>query len=211
MDAERPACAPWVPGVLDSGQPEERTLEEAEFHRGRAGFSEEEAFTRAFRASEIERLVAELCRAAAVVAPVESRRAESGPGGHLALVDTDIDEFERWFAPAMATLNLMGIETLLPGEGPLPAADLDADGARIHLCHEAVAGHTAGIPDQLDALSGLVRDFQRSGVFVNGLRVVSGGSTAAPQWSLEARHPGIVAAFGEFLMSKYISEAWRLG
>jgi hypothetical protein len=189
MGSERRGYAPWVPGRRDIAQVDERTLAEAEFERGCAGLSDDEAFARAYRASEVERLIAELGRAAAVAGGAEATG--------------------EWSAAVIACLNLMGIETLLPGEEPVAAAVLEPGAARIHLRCDAADG---GAPDQLDALSGLICDFQRTSGFVNGLLLVQTHADGGPtEWSIEARHPGIAAAFGDFVMDKYVVEAWRLG
>lgn len=200
MDSgRRPHSTSWMPSSRDTGQVDEYTLDEAAFIRVCEGLSEDEACTRATRATEIERVIAELWFAAAVVARTEAARAA---------IDDSVDD---WAVATIATLNLMGIETILPGEGPVEAADVDSERARIHLKEPTGGGWIAGTLDQLDALSGLIRDFQRSTIFVNGLRLDSsevGGGVV--QWSLVAVHPGLIAGFGEFLMRKYINEGWSL-
>jgi hypothetical protein len=196
-------CAPWTPGSQDMAQVDEYSREEAAFKRVSAGLSEEEVCMRALRATECEKVLAELWRTAAVVARSEIAHQ---PG------DTIVDEgLDDWAASTIATLNLMGMETILPGEGPRGASDVTAERARVHLRQPMGDGWSPGVVDQLDALGGLIRDFHNSTVFVNGLRLVSseleGGRV---QWSLAAAHPGIIAGFGKFLMRKYINEGWRL-
>lgn len=195
-------CARWTPRLQDMAQVDEYSREEAAFKRVSAGLSEEEVCMRALRATECEKVLAELWRVASVVARSEAAQPAD------TIVDESIDD---WAASTIATLNLMGMETVLPGEGPRVASDLTADRARVHLRQPPGDGWFPGTVDQLDALSGLIRDFHNSTVFVNGLRLVpaevEGGRV---QWSLTAAHPGIIAGFGKFLMRKYINEGWRL-
>jgi hypothetical protein len=199
VDPDRARCAPWVPGVLDIGQAHERTLDDAEYAAVSAGISEEEAGLRAFRALEVERVMAELGLAGAVDA-----LPESVPGAVL------VETIEDWSAPAVAALNLMGIGTELPGDDEHGVADVDAERARIHLHPGSVDDPEVSPTEQLDALSGLIREFQRSTIYVNGLRLAPSGTAPDGHWALEAPHPGIIAGFGEFLVDKYVTQAWRL-
>lgn len=177
------AKRPWSPAPDDTGRAGEYSLDEAAYAQAAVGRSDEEVTSRTFRSIEVERVIAELWHAAAVVSrPVDI----------------------RWFAATVATLNLMGIETVLPGESALPAAAATSDRAWVNL-----SPHVGG--DQLDALIGLVSEFHHSTVFVNGLTIEKTPDAAGvPAWSLTGRHPGIITAFGEFLAEKYVEEGWRL-
>lgn len=193
MSAGWRAAGRWSPSAGDLAQPEERTLVEAAYVHVSAGRTEDEVVQRTFRGIEVERVVAELWHAAA---------ADLRTGFEVEGVDID------WFAPTVATLNLMGIATVLPGESAQPAADLDEHHARVHL--PPLTGDADG-NDQLDALDGLVQDFRRSTIFVNGIGLVlSTTPDGVQQWSLTAAHPGIITAFGDFLFAKYVDEGWRL-
>lgn len=189
-----PRWAVWAPRDRDRGQAEERARTRVLADRLVAGLDAEERCLRAFRATEVERVVAEFRRAALAVL------ADAGPEP-----DADLRRLvlENRYVEPIAVLNLMGIPTLLPGEGAFDvAAELGA-GVRIHLPPD---GPTAGGSDALDAVGGLIGDFHRATIFRNGLQVAptDGGHAVV------AAHPAILVAFGEFLVGKFVVEGWSL-
>ncbi|GAA5164031.1 hypothetical protein GCM10023321_51880 [Pseudonocardia eucalypti] len=195
----------WTPGRPDTGQVDECTRERAVLKIYTARLSEEERCHRAFRAVELERVATETRRAASTVIhdAIEGSAAEAPAALYRLVANTRL-------AVTIAALNLMGIETLLPGEPPFHAPRELIDATRIYLREPPGDGHGSGGSDGLDALSGLIGDFHRSTVFINGLRIEPRRLPAVVPLTLRAAHPAIMVAFGEFLAHKYVIEGWSL-
>jgi hypothetical protein len=196
---------PWTPGRHDTGQVDESTREHAVFKLFASGPDDEEKCRRAFRATELERAAAETRRATAALAKEEWSAAAGVPfdAVHRKIVSSRL-------ATTMAVLNLMGIQTLLPGEPPFDATRDLPDGTRIYLREPASHDESPDIADGLDALSGLLGDFKRSTIFLSGIRIQSRRVGNVESLALVAVHRTIMAAFGEFLGRKYIMEGWSL-
>jgi hypothetical protein len=196
---------PWTPGRHDTGQVDESTREHAVFKLFVSGPDEQEKCRRAFRATELERVAAEMRRATASLAREEWSPALGVPfdAVHRRIVSSRL-------ATTMAAMNLMGIQTLLPGEPPFDATRDLPDGTRIYLRGPASHDESPDIADGLDALSGLLGDFRRSTIFLNGIRIQSKRIGTVESLALVAVHRTIMAAFGEFLGRKYIMEGWSL-
>jgi hypothetical protein len=199
---------PWTPGRGDSGQVDEYSRERALFAvlGSPGGRSEEERCQRALRAMELERVATEVRRAAAALVRDE-----------LALIAGEAFAVTRHkvlgseLAMAIAALNLMGIDTLLPGEDPFDGPLEMIRATRVYLRQpDSDREQPLTIEDRLDAASGLICDFQRSTIFCNGLRIEPVAPVPAEPLYLLAAHGGIMAAFGEFLARKYIVEGWNL-
>jgi hypothetical protein len=188
--------AMWTPRPRDIGQADEVTWARMLYVQLTENLPEDERCLRSFRATEVERVVAELRRAALAVTADE-------PDERLAsmIVRT------RYVEP-IAALNLMGIETMLPGEPPFDVATVLPTGTHLHL---RTAASPASAVDVLDAVSGLIGDFHRLTVFLNGLRIEQTRHDHDVQSTVVALHPGLMIAFGEFLTRKYVVEGWRLG
>lgn len=197
-DAPYPDWESWTPGPHDTGQADECTRERAAYRLFAADLSDEELCARALRAMECQRVSAELHRAAMALAtgdtPADGRQA-------------DAEVFDPRLTGAITGLNLMGIETLLPGEFGAEEQPSTAGVACIYLGGEPAAAH-----ERVDALSGLIREFHRSDIIISGLRIREPDATGHPkEWALVAVHPAVIESFGEFLIRKYVVEAWRLG
>lgn len=193
---------PWTPGPDDAGQAEECSREQAVLKLfGNGWLSGEERCSRALRAMELERVATETRRAAAAIASDYSVRGAPLPSGVIRerVQDSRV-------AVTLAALNLMGIPTMLPGEGPYDLLDL-LEASRIYLHDPTDEEKTWRLCDSLDALSGLIGDFRRSTIFINGLRIEPVVPTSGPLM-LVAAHPAIMVAFGEFLAQKYVMEGW---
>lgn len=192
----------WTPGHSDAGQADECRREKAAYNRFTAGLSEDEICVRALREMEWQRVSAEVNRAAiALVA------GEVTPDGRP--VDTaDENAVDRRFTDAITGLNLMGIETLLPGEASSDRSLTEVSDACIHLRKPT----TVTWAEQVDALGGLINEFHRSDIMINGLCIVESESNGSGrQLALVAAHPAVLTGFGEFLSRKYIAEGWYLG
>jgi hypothetical protein len=201
---------PWTPGWHDTGRADESTREHAVFGLftpGHAsGHDYEEKCRRAVRATELERVAAETRRAAVALAVDEwlPLDRESFEAIHRKMLSSRL-------TMTIAALNLMGIQTLLPGERPFDAAvDLPA-GTCIYL-REPVPNDddSPDIADGLDALSGLIGDFKRSTILISGIRIQPRQVSGVEFLALVAAHRTIMALFGEFLARKYILEGWSL-
>lgn len=195
----------WTPGRLDTGQADECSHERAVLKIYTAGLSEEERCHRAFRAVELERVATETRRAASTLIndALADAAAEAPAALYRLFADTRL-------AVPIAALNLMGIRTLLPGEPPFDAPRELIDATQVYLCEPGVDRHGLGGSDSLDALSGLIGDFHRSTVFLNGLRIEPHNLAASTPLALRAAHPAIMVAFGEFLANKFVIEGWSL-
>lgn len=197
-DVPYPDWESWTPSPNDTGQAEECTREKAAYRLFAADLSEEELCARALRAVECQRVSAELHRAAMAVAAGDLS-ADASP--------TISDVLDGRLTSAITGLNLMGIETLLPGE-----TDADQPLGRTGDACIYLGGAPEDASEHVDALSGLIREFHRSDIIINGLRIREPDANGHPkEWALVAVHPAVMAAFGEFLIRKYVVEAWRLG
>jgi hypothetical protein len=195
----------WTPGRHDTGQADECSHERAVFQLFAPELSEEERCRRALRAVERERVATEIQRAAAAVvqdhwdgAAWETPEAVPRPVANGRLATT------------IAALNLMGVRTRLPGEYPPGRWPDMLEGSRIYLGEPADADDCPSISDAMDALGGLIGDFRRSTIFLNGLRIEPESLASPDPLTLVAAHPAILIAFGEFLAQKYIVEGWNL-
>lgn len=169
-----------------------------------AELSEEERCRRGLRSVELERVVTEIRRAAAAVVQDhwDGTPHEAPEAVHRLLANSRV-------ATTIAALNLMGVRTRLPGEYP-PGRWRDmVEGARIYLA-EPEGEDAPSVSDTVDALSGLIGDFRRSTIFLNGLRIEPESLPSPDPLTLVAAHPAIMIAFGEFLAQKYIVEGWNL-
>jgi len=195
----------WTPGLRDAGQADESTRERAEFHLFASGLDPDEKCRRAFRATEVDRVAAETRRAAVALAEDEW----SPMSGHA--FDAIYQKIlNSRLTTTMAALNLMGIQTLLPGEAPFEVTtDLPA-GTRIYLREPSGCADSADITDGLHALSGLIGDFQRTTIYLSGLRIRPEPLGDANALALVALHRTIMGSFGDFLARKYIVEGWSL-
>ncbi|HEX4248180.1 MAG TPA: hypothetical protein VH008_09950 [Pseudonocardia sp.] len=204
---------PWTPGRRDTGQVDEVTREHAVFKLFVAGLDEQERCRRAIRATELERVAAETHRATAALAVDEWSPTADVP---FAVVHRKI--INSRLATTMAALNLMGIQTLLPGEPPFDATRDLPDGTRIYLreptwhhdSHTTPAEDSPDLADGLDALSGLLGDFKRSTIFLSGIRIQPKRVGNVEALALVAVHRTIMSAFGDFLGRKYVMEGWSL-
>jgi hypothetical protein len=201
---------PWTPGRHDTGLADESTREHAVFGLFTPGHASggdyEEKCRRAIRATELERVAAETRRAAVALAADEwsPTDRESFDPIHRKMLSSRL-------TTTIAALNLMGIQTVLPGEQPFDAAvDLPA-GTCIYLREPLSHDDDApDIVDGLDALSGLIGDFKRSTILISGIRIQPRRVAGAEFLALVAAHRAIMAVFGEFLARKYIMEGWSL-
>jgi hypothetical protein len=165
--------------------------------------SEDENCARALRAMELDRVATETRRAATslVSDQLTARQAAAAEAIRGRVSRSPL-------AVTIAALNLMGIQTLLPGEAPFGLVEM-VMATRIYLRESADWDTSWPLSDSLDALSGLIGDFRRATIFVNGLRIQPIVPSAEPL-VLVAAHHTILAEFGEFLGHKYITEGWRL-
>jgi hypothetical protein len=190
----------WTPQPHDTAQVDEVTRARMVYHYLSAGLAEDERCLRAFRATEVERVIAELRRASSAViseeplAPAHRERLER------AIASTRYVEI-------VSVLNLMGIETMLPGEPHFDVGTVLPEGTHVHL--QTAPNGTSAV-DVLDALSGLIGDFRRLTIFINGLRIEQTITDHDVHSAVVAAHPAIMVAFGEFLIRKYVIEGWRL-
>ena len=194
---------PWTPGPTDAGQVEECSRERAVFELFADTLPEDEKCARALRAMEVDRVATETRRAAASLVSDQLRVRQ--PAAVEAIRGRILRSRS---AVAIAALNLMGIQTLLPGEAPFGVADMVV-ATQIYLREFADWDTSWPLSDSLDALGGLIGDFQRATIFVNGLRIQPIVPSSDPL-VLVAAHSAILAAFGEFLGHKYITEGWSL-
>jgi hypothetical protein len=206
MESQR--WARWSPRVEDVGVAIESAHERAVLGLYTARLSEDEECRRSFRAAELDRIATEIRRAAVAVFDAERDRPQNAVRGELLDV-VRVKILNSRLVTAMAALNLMGLDTLLPAESPFTVAvDMPA-GTRIYL-QSSVDCHGLALSDRLDALGGLINDFRRSTLFVSGLRVEPVGVSGHSGFALLAGHPELMSAFGDFLAHKYIIEGWNL-
>jgi hypothetical protein len=165
--------------------------------------SEDEKCARALRAMELDRVATETRRAATSLVSDQLRVR------HPAVAEAIRARVSRSsLAVTIAALNLMGIQTLLPGEAPFGLVEIVV-ATRIYLRESADWDTSWPLSDSIDALSGLIGDFWRATIFVNGLRIQPIAPSTDPL-ALVAAHPAILAEFGEFLGHKYVTEGWSL-
>lgn len=195
----------WTPGRHDTGQVDECCHARAVFKLFAPELSEEERCRRGLRSVELERVSTEIRRAAAAVVQDawDGTPYEAPEAVHRLLANSRL-------ATTIAALNLMGVETLLPGEYPRDKWRDMIEGTRIYLREPSDHQGCPGVSDAVDALSGLIGDFHGSTIFLNGLRIEPTNLTSADPLTLVAVHPEIMIAFGEFLAQKYIVEGWSL-
>ena len=182
---------------------DECSRERAVFKLFDDGLSEDQRCARALRAMELDRVATETRRAAAslISDQLRARNPAAAEVVRARIVHSRL-------AVTLAALNMMGIETLLPGEGPFSLADVVAT-RRIYLRQPPDVDGSWRLSDSIDALCGLIADFRRATIFVNGLRiepVVPSGDS----FVLVAAQSAILIALGEFLAEKYITEGWSL-
>lgn len=191
----------WTPGRSDRAQVDECTRDKARYNAFTAGLSDEEICVRALREMEWLRVSAEVNRAA--LAMVVGELTDDGRPVEVTVADV----VDQRLTDAITGLNLMGIETLLPGEAGPDTPPFGPDAACVHL-RQPANGTRA---EQLDALSGLIGEFHRSDIMINGLRIAESGSNGnEPQLTLVAAHAAVMTGFGEFLSRKYITEGFHL-
>lgn len=191
----------WSPSPQDIGQAEECTREQALYNFLSMSLSDEEICARALREMEWQRVRVELHRAALALTLGQLPDGDQGvEAAHAAL-------FDRCLVDTISALNLMNIVTLLPGEFP----GRSASAACVYLGDSNENPSSTSSIEQLDALGGLIREFHKSDIMINGLTILTIDVDDAKQgYALVASHPAIMAAFGEFLVRKYVSEGWRL-
>jgi hypothetical protein len=117
---------------------------------------------------------------------------------------------DQWFVDTTAALNLMGIDTLLPGDPPLNRGWPSAANSCIYLVSTLANDSIGEHNEQLDALGGLINEFHKSDIILNGLQIVLQVDEDEQRYALVAAHPAIMSSFAEFLAHKYLSEGWRL-
>ncbi len=166
--------------------------------------SDEEICLRTFRELELRRVGVEI-RRAAIALTLGQLDAEGNPVEPAP--DTAV---EPWFVDTTAALNLMGIDTMLPGELPVNEDWPAPENACIYLVSTLANGATRQHNEQLDALGGLIREFHKSDIMLNGLQIVLQVDQDEQRYVLVAAHPAIMSSFAEFLAHKYLSEGWRL-
>jgi hypothetical protein len=166
--------------------------------------SDEEICLRTFRELELRRVGVEVRRAA-----IALTLGELDPDGTpiAPAADTVVDQ---WFVDTIAALNLMGIDTLLPGEPPVDRGWPAPGSACIYLANTLTNGPSGEHNEQLDALGGLISEFHKSDIILNGLQIVLQMDGSEQRYALVAVHPAIMSSFAEFLAHKYLSEGWRL-
>jgi hypothetical protein len=194
----------WIPTEEHTGQSDECTRAKAVYNRLAKELSDEEICIRTFRELELRRVGVEV-RRAAIALTLGELAADGTPVAPAE--DTVVDQ---WFVDTIAALNLMGIDTLLPGEA---SADRDwpAPGnACIYLVSTLTDGSSGQHNEQLDALGGLISEFHKSDIILNGLQIVLHVEGNEQRYALVAAHPAIMSSFAEFLAHKYLSEGWRL-
>jgi hypothetical protein len=196
----------WKPRPEDFSQVDECIREKADSTRSAGLLSDEEICARALREVEVQRVCVEVYRAA--LAPTLGQLPEDeAPSAKK----RGSPILRRGLAQTIAALNLMGIVTLLPGEAPTDLAPDKADGACVYLEEFPAGAATGRQAEQLDALSGLIREFHRSDIMINGLQIVDVESPGGERLcALVAVHRAVLAAFGAFLVRKYVAEGWRL-
>ncbi|WP_345703515.1 hypothetical protein [Pseudonocardia eucalypti] len=194
------ALTRWTPGRRDAGRVDECSLERAVLLAG--GLSEEEHRHRAFRAAQLERVAEETPRAASAAIRHGHTEPADETMRHRAL--------RRHLGTTIPALNLMGIQTLWPGEPPFDAHRAVIDVTRVYLRGPGDDQVHTRVGDSLDALGGLIGEFHRSTVFLNGLRIEPKDPSSGEPLVLVAAHPAIMLAFGEFLARKYVLEGWTL-
>jgi len=196
----------WRPGREDTGQVDECSHQRVVLTSPAGRLSPDERCQRASRAMEVERVATEVQRAAAALAGDAAR--------HIAPEELEPIRqkvLSSELSMTVAALNLMGIDTLLPGEGPFDGPREMIQAKRVYLRAPAGEGEASlTLDDSVDALSGLIGDFRTSTIFRNGLRIEPVSPPANGSFMLVAAHRGIMAAFGEFLARKYIVEGWNL-
>jgi hypothetical protein len=195
----------WTPGRHDTGQVDECSHERAVFRLFAPELSEEERCRRALRAVELERVSTEIRRAASAVVQDDwdGMAWEAPQAVHRLVANSRV-------ATTIAALNLMGVRTRLPGEYP-PGRWRDmVEGSRVYLREPDDDEGAPSVSDTVDALGGLIGDFRRSTIFLNGLRIEPESPASPDPMTLVAVHPAIMIAFGEFLAQKYIVEGWSL-
>jgi hypothetical protein len=184
------------------GQAEECTREQALYNALAEGLSDEEICARALRDMEWQRVRVELYRAA--VALTLGQRPDGGDRIEAAVTVP----VHGYLVDTITALNLMNIVTLLPGEPPVSRA---ASAACVYLADPHLGPSSTSTIEQLDALGGLIREFHKSDIMINGLSILTlDADSPEKSYALVATHPAIMAAFGEFLVLKYVSEGWRL-
>ncbi len=187
------------------GQTDECTRAKAVYNRLAKELSDEEICLRTFRELEIRRVGVEV-RRAAIALTLGQLDADGTP------VNPAPDSVvEQWYVDTTATLNLMGIDTLLPGEPTLDRDWPTPGNACIYLLTTLANGATGQHNEQLDALGGLINEFHKSDIILNGLQIVLQVEENVQRYALVAVHPAIMNSFAEFLAHKYLSEGWRLG
>jgi hypothetical protein len=195
----------WTPGRHDTGQADECSHERAVFQLFAPELSEEERCRRALRAVELERVATEIRRAAAAVVQDDWKATDwQAPEAVKRLVANNR------LATTIAAMNLMGVQTLLPGEYPREKWPDMIEGTRIYLRRPSDDQGCLSVSDAVDALSGLIGDFHASTIFLNGLRIEPTSLANGDPLTLVAVHRAIMIAFGEFLAQKYIVEGWSL-
>ena len=186
------------------GQAEECTRAKAVYNRLAKELSDEEICLRTFRELELRRVGVEV-RRAAIALTLGELDADGMPLAPAP--DTVVDQ---WFVDATAALNLMGIDTLLPGEAPFDGSWEAPGPACIYLVSTLANGTTGQHNEQLDALGGLINEFHKSDIILNGLQIVLQVDENEQRYVLVAVHPAVMKSFAEFLAHKYLSEGWRL-
>jgi hypothetical protein len=183
---------------------DECTRAKAVYNRLAKELSDEEICVRTFRELELRRVGVEVRRAA--IALTLGELDEDG----MPMTPAHDTVIDQWFVDTTAALNLMGIDTLLPGEPPLDRDWPTPGNACIYLVSALTDGATGRHNEQLDALGGLIKEFHKSDIILNGLQIVLQVEENEQRYALVASHPGVMNSFAEFLAHKYLSEGWRL-